>query len=222
MSPGCKLVAIGRCVHHKDAIISCHVIKQYEFHLGFVNFNSFTVNLSYLFIAAPFLTFSPQTIWDCQSCFFPKLLWELTFTSWISVADTSAPTHNQFFPLSHVWEAVGPLWSLVLFAKSHQHWLTNTLHLTKWQLGTVAQQTSFITIFPIPLGATTHKASWQTSCVYVGVFIGIKYRDTSIKPTGRGWPLFSHWCTCVLREKAWFLFILKKGRIKWPPWSWKA
>lgn len=199
MSPGCKLDTVGRCVHHKDAIIVSHVIEQYEFHLGLVSFDSFTVNLSYLWIAVPFLTFSPQIIWDCQSCFFLN-----SFENWpsqaeVSVADTSAPIHNQFFPLSYVWEGCKPPLKLG-FAKSHQHRLTNTFHITKWQLGTVAQQSSF-NHFARPTGRYNTQ---NFMCVDVRVFIVKKYCDTCIK--------FSHWCTYVLRKKA-----QKKGRIKRPP-----
>lgn len=149
-------------------MIACHVIKQYESHLGFVSYNSYTVNLSYLWIAAPFLTFSPQTIWDCQSCFFLN-----SFENWpsqaeVSVADMSGPIHNQFFPLSHVWEGCRPPLKLGSFCSipptlAHQYRPSNQMAARH-----------FKTILPVP--ATTHKTSWQTSCVNVCVFIVIKYQ----------------------------------------------
>lgn len=81
--------------------------------------------------------------------------------------------------------ALGPLWSWVLFAQSHQHRLTNTLHLTKWQLGAVAQQSSFNHFAP----PTGRYDTQNLMFAYVRVFIVIKYRDTSIKPPRGGWPL---------------------------------
>lgn len=107
MSPGCKLDVFGRCAHRKR----CSNSEWHDWTGLILIFNlhyRLTINLSYLWMAATFLTFSAQTLRACPSCFFLN-----SFETWPSqadfgAADMSAPIHNQFFPFS-----VGRLWICV-------------------------------------------------------------------------------------------------------------